>query len=72
MFTQLCQVEHCLYEPKFKQNQLCGVERRLSLDSILTRLERLINLIKSGDLTRSEASMFKIVWFKAYSLHGRK
>lgn len=72
MFTQLCQVEHCLYEPKFKPNQPCVAEKRLSLDSISGRLERLVGLIKTGNLTRSEANMFKIIWFKGYSLHGRK
>jgi len=67
LFTQLCQVEHSLYEP-----QLDGHQKWFNLDFILNKLDYVKCQIQSKELTRSEAHMFKQFWFKSYSIHGRK
>ncbi len=67
LFTQLCQVEHSLFEP-----QLDGHQKWFNLDFILNKLDAVKCQIQSRELTRSEAHMFKEFWFKSYSIHGRK
>jgi hypothetical protein len=49
-----------------------GHEKRYQLEYLTGKLEYIRKTIKSDDLTRSEAHTFKILWFKAYSIHGRK
>jgi hypothetical protein len=72
LFTQLCQVEHCLYEPKISKNSLAAQQKWKSLDYLLHRVAYVKRGILENHLTRSESYMFKILWFKAYSVHGRK
>lgn len=76
LYTQLCQVEHSLYEPKFKSNMPLSLsqlnDKWKSLQYLLLKMENIKKAMKTNELTRSEAHMYKIVWFKAYSIHGRK
>jgi hypothetical protein len=72
LFTQLCQVEHCLYEPKIGKHVACVAEKWKSLDYLIQRIVYVKKSAAENELTRSEAYMFKILWFKAYSVHGRK
>lgn len=72
MFTQLCQVEHCLYEPKFADDNQITHKKWKSLDYILDRLKDFRKAIIENEVTRNSAHMFKIIWFKGYSVHGRK
>ena len=71
MFTQLCQVEHCLYEPSPKSLKKIDVKLK-NLDYLILKLKLFKHLVESNDFTRSDAHILKILWFKAYSLHGRK
>ena len=66
LFTQLCQVEHCLFEEKFSN------PKWKELQFIIFNLDEIKQSIHSGQLTRNQAKMFKKNWLKAYSIHGRK
>jgi len=66
LFTQLCQVEHCLFEEKFSN------PKWKQLDFIIFKLNEMKKAIQSGQLTRNQAKIFKKNWLKAYSIHGRK
>ena len=67
LYTQLCQVEHCLCEPDL--NSKCSVT---DINYVMTKLKHIKNSLAQNDMTRNEAHMFKKLWFKAYSIHGRK
>ena len=69
LFTQLCQVEHCLFEPK---TNLKNKEQNADLNDLLDNLKEIKSLIPNDDLTRNSARMLKRRWLKAYSIHGRK
>lgn len=71
MFTQLCQVEHCLYEPNSKSKKKIDIKLK-NIDFLLDKLRKFKKLVDSCEYTRSDAHICKILWFKAYSLHGRK
>ena len=68
LYTQLCQVEHCLSELKNKSNK----HHIEDMDYLMNKLKKLKSAISLKDLTRSEAHMFKKLWFSSYSIHGRK
>jgi hypothetical protein len=67
LYTQLCQVDHCLYEPTLDN----GFKWK-NLDQILNKLRDIKASISENNLTRNEAHMFKKLWFMSYSIHGRK
>lgn len=71
MFTQLCQVEHCLYEPSTKSIQKIDVKLK-NFNYLMQKLKLFKYLVESNHFTRSDAHILKLLWFKAYSLHGRK
>ena len=67
LFTQLCQVEHCLYESRFIKNT-----KWMNLDFLLKQLSDMKASLCTNELNRNRAHMFKRTWLKAYSIHGRK
>ncbi len=68
LYTQLCQVEHCLYELKNKSTK----HHLDDMDYLMNKLKKIKTTLSQNDLTRSEAHIFKKLWFRAYSIHGRK
>ncbi len=67
LFSQLCQVEHCLFEPRFE-----SISESLSLEHLIRKFEAIKICIGNNELTRNQAHMFKRQWLQAYSIHGRK
>ena len=67
-------MEHCLYEPKIEKNSLTAErnEKWKNLEYLLNKLRHIKKALVDDELTRSEAYVLKILWFKAYSVHGRK
>ena len=68
LFTQLCQVEHCLCELKSSTSK----HHLNDMDYVIHKLRTIKTSLALNDLTRNEAHMFKKLWFRAYSIHGRK
>ncbi len=68
LFTQLCQVEHSLCEPNVINKNL----KWNSIDYVLNKLNDMKKSLVENRLARNEAHMFKELWLKSYSIHGRK
>ena len=66
LFSQLCQVEHCLFESKLINSKW------RNFDYLERKLTELKVSITEKKLTRNQGIIFKRIWLKAYSFHGRK
>ena len=68
MFTQLCQVEHSLE----LSTPISKTAKWTNLTFTTNKLREIKRSILADQITRNEVTMFKSMWLKAYSIHGRK
>jgi hypothetical protein len=70
MFTQLCQVEHSL--SLYSSTVDLTKAKSNNIEYIITAIDNLKQQTITNQTTRDGAKMIKKLWFKGYSIHGRK